>query len=236
VTFRVLWKTAIVAAIFTTSGSPSSAIAAPIVDQDFLQTNYNAAAPAVTAHQWIGINFTVGISGKLTQVDLPLWQNTGAQLDSFSVNLTTLVGGFPGSVLDSTPFSTAVLPTFTSGGLTVGSPVIPVQAIFSDGGIDVVVGQQLAVVVSRTTGLDTIPYWILWDTNTALTDPNYSFSTDQGSTWSNDPNSAGFRTVGFRTYVDPSELSVPEPLTVSLFGAGLGGIVIMRHRKKVKDK
>src|SRR3989338_987302 len=155
--------------------------------------------------------FTVtGGSYALNSIELPVTFSQGP--NEFDLWLVNDNGGQPGSLLESFHFSNPPEGTYYTW-LTANSASNPV---LNDG--------NLYWVVGSATGPDAVIGWNVSRTN------GYAAHTAEdgngghvGSDW----NRGAFRVTGS----EPGQAPVPEPDTLSLFGAGLAGFLLRRRKK-----
>ena len=149
----------------------------------------------------------------LEQIDLGLsniWNTNSA-----NVSLWTDVSGAPGTMLGS--WSVSNQPSFGSTDSTLAT-------IAGISGIDLSAGAEYFLVVAPGAS-DT---WDTWNQSTVSTG-DLLYSTDGGATWGT--NGPG-QPLGAFDIIGSAANGVPEPITISLFGAGLAGAAAMRRRKK----
>ena len=199
---------------------PVSAGAVPILDQE------NSGTP--TLSQGIGNvpgsfgnpvtaqTFTVGIAGTLAAVDVFITNQSSGSVTGTDLvaEIFAIAANVPsGAALASTTINEAAIPT--------GFGFFNID--FSSFGLNVNIGQQLAIVLRESNN-----------------NPNTIYS------WAgtaNDSYAGGMRTfdIGggfvntttdffFRTFVDT--VAVPEPGTLALFSIGLAAMGLTRRRKR----
>lgn len=149
----------------------------------------------------------------LEQIDVGLSNVTGT--NSATVSLWTDAAGVPGTLLGS--WSVSNLPAFgaTDSALTTISGI---------SGIDLLAGAAYFLAVAPGAG-DT---WDTWNWSTVSTG-DVLYSTDGGATWG---TNGGAQALGAFVLIGSTGGSVPEPITITLFGAGLAGAAAMRRRRK----
>jgi hypothetical protein len=204
----------IVVVVCTVVASP--ALATPILDQSnitFLTFDGDGApGSAVIPDQTVAQTFSVGISGVLTQIDLGIYRDADA-IGDVTLNL------LPASIFPSFDLSPSLL-----------SATIPIMSIplltttltsvdVSSANLAVHLGDQLAVVLSRSVGSPDSPPWVVWQ------DSDFLFPYEGGSFFVAHPFIPGWIPVSgdhrFQTWVDPT--LVPEPSTLLLLATGLLG-------------
>lgn len=155
------------------------------------------------------MTFTVGITGTLREVDIEVGFGT------VNLNLLSTVGGIPTTTVAGTG-------TFTSasGGWMSFSTSLAVTA-----------GEVLAIEgVCPASNCD---FWQSTTPNTYVGGEDFFINPDFGVfTFTADEDAEPVAPTGehFKTFVDPA--SVPEPLTLALFGAGLAGIGRRKSRAR----
>lgn len=150
----------------------------------------------------------------LEQIDLGLSNVLGT--NSATVSLWTDAAGVPGTLLGS--WSVSNQPFF-------GSTDSALTTISGISGIDLLAGAAYFLVVVPGAS-DT---WDAWNESTVSTG-DVLFSTDGGATWG---TNGGAQALGaFDLLGSAAGGNVPEPITITLFGAGLAGAAAMRRRRK----
>ena len=173
----------------------ASAVATPMLDQSHVVTQstggriiYAGDSPAQT--------FTAGASGLLSQVDVLLNRDAG-DIGQLALEIWPVVAGGPaGSIpLYSTFIDPNLVPTGTATYVSVN---------VAAGGIGVLPGQQLAIAVNGTAGLDAPnAAWIA-----GLPEYAAGGKFDRFGSWE---IASSDHDYGFRTWVDPNY--VPSGLT-----------------------
>ncbi len=197
-------------------GGTASVTAAPIIDQSQAATDGGVAF-------WSDLQqaqtFTAGITGQLTQLDVPLGLSRGVGFTGDETAYISLVEwgtNMPGTVLGSTS-------VLLSGASTLQSLDLTSENIF------LTAGSMYAFVLSND-----LTYYNLPDPyrNTGI---QVQWSTDpytEGSLWTRYSTGwaerSGTDTV-FTTYVNASP--VPAPSILFLFAAGLAGLGYIRRKQ-----
>jgi hypothetical protein len=185
---------------------------------------------------WSGQTFTAGLTGQLTQIDLPIWQdpayNTGLTLDIFSFNGTSL-----GTLLGSVTIPSTSVPDGQPNGDAFppqGSNPFALSVALSGLGINVTSGNMYAIAASATALYPAGEggNGILWLGSDVQGPDNYT-SGNEFFTYSDSIDStsdlahfSATADLGFKTYVAP----VPEPSSLTLLA--LGGAVVLRILRK----
>ena len=189
---------------------------ADTIDQSFTSPSSSSAAFYPTFQ--LGQSFTAGITGRLTGVNL---------------NLSVLSNG-PGTIdVDIRTVDGSGAPTSTILGTTTlsfanGSSTVPLsQFIGFPSTIDIVAGQQYAIVITPQTIYNGLWYGYHVDSYTG----GKQWASNSGSSWYHydDPYDNPPRSwdLNFQTYV----ANTPEPGTMLLLGSGLVGVWLRRRRQ-----
>lgn len=150
----------------------------------------------------------------LEQIDLGLASLSGT--NGAVVSLWTESAGAPGIQLGS--WSVGGFPSF-------GSSSNAVTTISGISGINLASGVAYFLVIAP--GADDT--WVVWNQNSIGANGLDLFSQDSGATWD---NSNGITTLGAFDLIGTTSDTVPEPITLALFGAGLAGVSTLRRRRK----
>jgi len=180
-------------------------------------SNIDQPYSAFTATTLMGMEFVPVQSGKLQSIDLPLAINplTGpkpAQFYLYSGPLTGLLESWDMAVSSFIPFpGTLALTTLTSHTST-----------------DLVAGNSYWIVMLNT--YSAADPGVMWGWDTSPAGPLYtSFGTGGGGFEL--PGAPRNFQLGVRVNAE-----IPEPVTLSLFGAGLFGAGLMRRRGKTRGR
>lgn len=163
--------------------------------------------------------FTVGIAGRLTQIDVEFQQLISGDnsADLFMGIYATNAG---------VPMETAI-----ASGSFAGSSIQQGWVSFdvSSFGIQALVGDELAFGLGVVGQPNNLPLWSVRAGN--YTENSYFRSVPLGNnTWTESTSVIASR-LSFKTYIDSSLTTVPVPATVWLFGSGLIGLIGAARRK-----
>ncbi len=193
------------------------------VDQTNLTVNPDSGF-AIVHNQTIAQTFTVGLDGKLAQIDLQAWKTPGTTGSGVTLRLlTTGADGFPDTSL--IPLYETVIPLSRiadfGGHLPYEPPIVSVDLL--PAGLDVVSGDVLAVSLFRVA--DANRPWVQWGGKSGDTYVDgYGYSSATGlSPWTRFNNSD----TGFRTHV-----LVPEPSSIVLAFMSVLGLLAFGRRRK----
>jgi len=200
----------------------AEAEAAPVLDQSFLGPSQlsggvgagHVGAPTLTQ------TFTVGLSGALSAVALPLYS---LNLPStVTVGVRAVSGGVPvGDLLGSASLDAARLPRSLASQPITADELTPFD--FASQGIAVAAGEQLAIVLSATEpsrGASGAGYY----GGAGYAGGRLTLDVGGGPI-AEDPYA-----LFFRTYVDTAIAAAPEPASFALFGSGLASLLALRRR------
>ncbi len=190
------------------------ATATPVLDQSYTASTGSPTGITDGSGFQRAMTFTVGIGGDLTSVEVAV---TGGTL---SLDILSTSGGVPTETVLATGTFESV-----SGGFSVFSTSLSVTA-----------GEVLALepICGDTSCSNDL--WAASVPNTYAGGQSFLVSPAAGiNSFESEFAATGTsRGEDFQTFVNPSTTSVPEPLTVSLFGAGLVGIAALGTRRKHK--
>jgi hypothetical protein len=196
--------------------------AAPILDQTVTPAGHgggfaalNSGGTATTIEQ----RFTVGLTGNLTEIDVAL-----AKLNLFGGTYGT--GSFDiyaatGGVISGPSLATA---SFSVASLLDESGSFPPFTDFTFSPFGVTAGEQLAFVFGHSGSA-----WLVGDVGPS------AYGGFSQSTNGNFTCCIAGESLKFQTFVDTAPVTaVPEPLTMSMFAAGLLGAGGLRRRRLVR--
>lgn len=189
------------------------AMAIPVLDQSSWPFNstamYGSGYQATEFQQ----QFTVGITGKLTEIDLMLGRYDGG---SSSVNFSLAIGAIGGHANNTW----LAWQTIATGATQL------YKIDLSSLNINVTANEKL--VIDLTSGYEGVG--IITGSGGGLFNSNQSYAP--WNSWSNYANTGN--KLAFQTFVDPPE-TVPLPAALPLFGAGLlmMGLFARRRNRQV---
>ena len=196
----------------------------PILDQTNLILPTMGSAAVVTS-QSLAQSFTVGIDGRLSQIDVQLWKTEGATGDDVLFRLLqTLPDGSPDTV--SAPLYETVIPLDDIAEDVTLPPTPPIQSIdVATAGVFVSPGDVLAFSLSR----DDVgaPPWVVWavaGVDVYHDGRAFDSATGPDGPWEPFPGNP-LRDLGFQTYV-----TIPEP--ASLLTMLSGAMVVAGGRRR----
>lgn len=169
--------------------------------------------------------FTVGVGGKLSRIDLPVFEDRGP--GSLVLDIRPTFGGFPvendALALGVLVIPSGILPPYT------GSPQFT-SFDFRPFEITVAEGDLLAFVMHS---IDDGRYGF----SSATGDPYlrgqpFDRNHTTGGMWAPADFIGQPFDRGFRTYVDPA--AIPEPSTVLLLG--LGGLIVLGSTRRLRER
>jgi hypothetical protein len=142
--------------------------------------------------------------------------------------VSTWIGPANNSTLNSPPGAYTYSTTFDLSGLNLASVVLDGQWSTDNDGLDIIInGTSLGLTTSFTQFSSGFAPFSIPDADLLQGVNTLEFVVDNGT---NDPSPTALR-VEFTTKT-ANPLAVPEPLTLSLFGAGLAGAAALRRRRK----
>jgi len=197
------------------------AAATPIVDQSNVQPAPALAGDFVASNQFLAQSFTVGIPGGLAEIDLELYNLTGASSgDDFLVKL------LQGAPVDGSPLNFGVT-LFASTIPFTSVPLVtpPLTAVTVAPHVAVVAGEVLTIVLEQTGHAARND--VVWSSFLGPYAGGTTFFSADTLTWSLEGAEAGFQ-----TWVEPPGIqSVPEPRSVALLLTGIGCAFLRRGRR-----
>lgn len=207
--------------------STTSAHAQTLDQSNLIPSATSVVDAAIVTGQQLAQTFTVGLTGVLARVDLPLYKNAAATGD-ITLAIRTAPGGIPNSDNAQSLFETVIplssLPTHEFGPDTL--PLTPINV--SAGNIAVIPGQVLSISLSRTGAGS--PPWAIWRYSV---DDTYSggdgfLRSGDSDAWTSIPVAGD---AGFQTYVTTAASAAPEPGTLALLALGsLPMVGVVRRR------
>jgi hypothetical protein len=230
--------------LFAAAANPVAAGAATL-DQSYAPASFPSGYSFLTAQgsttNWQGETFTAGLSGLLSQLVLPVWQDpayaTGVKLDVFSYSGTSL-----GTLLGTITVPSSAVPDGQGGGAAWPPPSTPPFAFsvnLASLGIDLAAGSQYAIAASAT-----VPYpagkggnGIVWLGSNPAGPDNYTGGHEFFAAANTLSSSTHLATVGptvdlgFQEFVIPT--AVPEPSVAWMLVGGLAVIGAVAGRRRI---
>ncbi len=206
--------------------APAAAITT--VDVDDLQSSYYGNSAGVGLGRWWAKTATVGLTGSLTEIDVPLWRLSSGLNGTVTLAITTANGAapnlLPGATLATTSIAASALPVFGSAPAAAGNPDTPVQFLLPGSGLPVSAGETIGIVLEWPSAAS----FVLWDYNKGAAYPSYdAYSDDQGASWQLTTANTGLRTLVSVADRTP----VAEPGSIALLGTALVGGWTLRRRR-----
>jgi hypothetical protein len=208
---------------------PGSAIAAPILDQNYDASIGGDSSLAIYGGQSLAQTFTVGLDGYLDSVGLMLNRHTPNTYGSFTLNLFSTTLGSPND-LGTLFFSQ----TYSVNDLAGEGLFSYIYSDFdtSSANIKVAAGDVLAMSVSHEGGNDN---WLVWDgkgNNPYAAGQSFYKNGISGNQWQGD-TAQHQKDLGFRTFVDTTRtvgpVTVSEPSHLALIALALFGLARLRR-------
>ena len=216
---------ALACAAFLASGS--SALAAPVLDQEynpFLNINANIGQHSNGFFQDRAQTFTVGITGILSRIEMRVFRNNPASTGPLLIDVRTVSGGVP----FEPDTGAGILESHIVAGPSVSSD--PTGFVGIDlSGIAVAAGDVLAIAVRTSDPLD---FSFIWGgTNVDLYAGGAQYNRAVGAaTWGQND---AIKDLNFRTFV---EVSVPAPGAAAFLFFGAVTVALTRCRRRGRDQ
>jgi hypothetical protein len=205
-----------------------------VLDQQmgWVSTNHSGAA-AINSEYTIAQTFTVGVTGTLSRIDLPLWRSQGLT-GELKFQLLPVTAGRPDAFAlhpqVEIDIDVATLPEDGAAGL----PPVPSVTSFdlSAYGIPVQPGDQWAIYLSREEATNSGPPWVTW----TIGKPDAGYAAG-GSFLRNVPDEGlpdgpdGWEDWSHMDMMFSTFVLVPEPASYALAALGMIGLLAFRRRK-----
>ena len=200
--------------------SPTWAI--PIVDQNTGLSPNGGGGPAVISSQSVAQSLTVGLNGSLTQVDIQIYNSSGAIGDVTFELLSLTGGGLPDS--SNSLFSTVIPITSVPVWVSSADGQVPWTSVdVSAAGLSFNTGDEFAVALSRSLG-PSGPPWVIWVHHPDNYAGGNEFVVGNPTWFSNAPSDDSVR-----TWVEAAP--IPEPSTLTLAAIALSCFAVCRFQR-----